>query len=35
MGMAAKQRDVFIFFINGAKVRAPHAAKALLARLKK
>jgi uncharacterized protein YecE (DUF72 family) len=31
----AKQRDVFIFFINGAKVRAPHAAKALLSRLKK
>jgi uncharacterized protein YecE (DUF72 family) len=33
--VAAKQRDVFIFFINGAKIRAPHAAKALLSRLEK
>ena len=30
---AAKTRDVFIFMINGAKVRAPAAAQALLARL--
>jgi uncharacterized protein YecE (DUF72 family) len=26
-------RDVFVFFINGAKVRAPHGAMALIARL--
>jgi uncharacterized protein YecE (DUF72 family) len=30
---AAKPRDVFVFFINGAKVRAPAAAQALLERL--
>ncbi|CAG2132006.1 hypothetical protein LMG31506_00949 [Cupriavidus yeoncheonensis] len=30
---AARQREVFIFFINGAKERAPAAAQALLARL--
>ena len=30
---AAKRRDVFIFFINGAKERAPAAAQALLSRL--
>jgi len=30
----AKKRDVFIFMINGAKVRAPAAAMALIARLK-
>ena len=30
---AAKARDVFVFFINGAKERAPAAAQALLARL--
>lgn len=29
-----KARDVFMFMINGAKVRAPHAAKAVLQRLK-
>jgi uncharacterized protein YecE (DUF72 family) len=29
----AAQRDVFVFMINGAKVRAPAAAQALLARL--
>ena len=29
----ARQREVFIFFINGAKERAPAAAQALLARL--
>jgi uncharacterized protein YecE (DUF72 family) len=29
----AKPRDVFVFMINGAKVRAPAAAQALLARL--
>jgi len=28
----AKERDVYIFFINGAKVRAPAAAQALIAR---
>jgi uncharacterized protein YecE (DUF72 family) len=32
---AAKPRQVFVFFINGAKVRAPDAARALLTRLKK
>jgi uncharacterized protein YecE (DUF72 family) len=31
----ARQRDVFVFFINGAKVRAPDAARALLTRLRK
>lgn len=30
---AAKRREVFIFFINGAKERAPAAAQALLSRL--
>lgn len=30
----AEQRDAFLFMINGAKVRAPHAAMALMARLK-
>ena len=30
----AKARDVFVFMINGAKVRAPAAAQALIARLK-
>ena len=30
---ASKPRDVFVFFINGAKERAPAAAQALLARL--
>jgi hypothetical protein len=28
-----KQRDTFIFMINGAKVRAPAAAQALIARI--
>ncbi len=32
---AARQRQVFVFFINGAKVRAPDAARALLERLGK
>ncbi len=32
-GGAKKPRDAFIFFINGAKERAPHAAMALLERL--
>ncbi len=32
-GKAAKARDVFVFFINGAKERAPAAAQALIARL--
>jgi uncharacterized protein YecE (DUF72 family) len=32
---AKKKRDVFIFMINGAKVRAPAAAMALIERLKK
>jgi uncharacterized protein YecE (DUF72 family) len=31
---AAGARDVFVFFINGAKVRAPHAAMALIERLR-
>jgi uncharacterized protein YecE (DUF72 family) len=31
--LAAEGRDVFIYFINGAKVRAPHAAMALIKRL--
>jgi uncharacterized protein YecE (DUF72 family) len=30
---ASKPRDVFVFFINGAKERAPAAARALLSRL--
>ena len=30
---AAKPRDVFLFYISGAKVRAPHAAMATIARL--
>jgi uncharacterized protein YecE (DUF72 family) len=34
-GKPLKSRDVFIYFINGAKVRAPAAAEALLQRLKK
>ena len=29
----ARPRDVFVFFINGAKVRAPHGAMALIERL--
>ena len=37
-GSAAKpsksKRDVFIYFISGAKVRAPHAAMAMIGRLK-
>jgi hypothetical protein len=28
-----RRRDVFVFFINGAKVRAPHGAMALIDRL--
>ncbi len=32
-GWAAAGRDVFLYFINGAKVRAPAAAQALIARL--
>ncbi|CAM2152705.1 DUF72 domain-containing protein [Pararobbsia alpina] len=32
---AARKRDVFVFFINGAKVRAPEAARGLIARLRK
>ena len=31
---AAAGRDCFVYFINGAKVRAPHAAMALIERLK-
>ena len=31
--LAAEGRDVFVYFINGAKVRAPHAARALIERL--
>ena len=31
---AAKARDVFVFFINGAKEKAPAAAGALLAKLR-
>ena len=34
-GKPLKSRDVFIYFINGAKERAPAAAEALLRRLKK
>ena len=30
----AKARDVFVFFINGAKERAPAGAQALIERLK-
>jgi uncharacterized protein YecE (DUF72 family) len=33
-GHAAEGRDVFLYFINGAKIRAPHAAMALIERLK-
>ena len=33
-GKLLKSRDVFIYFINGAKERAPAAAEALLRRLK-
>ena len=32
--LAADGRDVFVYFINGAKVRAPHAAMALIERLR-
>ncbi|MBV8889726.1 MAG: DUF72 domain-containing protein [Alphaproteobacteria bacterium] len=32
-GHAKRERDVFVYFINGAKVRAPAAAQALLQRL--
>ena len=31
---AKKPRDAFIFFINGAKVRAPHGAMALIERVR-
>ncbi|RYF00432.1 MAG: DUF72 domain-containing protein, partial [Oxalobacteraceae bacterium] len=31
---AKTQRDAFVFFINGAKVRAPHAAMALIDRVR-
>jgi uncharacterized protein YecE (DUF72 family) len=31
---AAAKRDVFVYFINGAKVRAPHAAMSLIDRLR-
>lgn len=31
--LAPKPRDVFVFYINGAKVRAPHAAMAMIERL--
>jgi uncharacterized protein YecE (DUF72 family) len=30
---SAEGRDCFLFFINGAKIRAPHAARALIERL--
>jgi uncharacterized protein YecE (DUF72 family) len=30
---AAEGRDAFVYFINGAKIRAPHAAQALIAKL--
>lgn len=33
-GWADDGRDLFLFFISGAKVRAPAAAEALIARLK-
>ncbi len=33
--VAARKRDVFVFFINGAKEKAPAAAGALLSRLRK
>ena len=32
-GWAAEGRDVFLYFINGAKIRAPAAAQALIERL--
>ena len=32
--VAAKARDVFVFFINGAKEKAPAAAGALIAKLR-
>ena len=32
---AARKRDVYVFFINGAKIRAPHAAQSLIERLRK
>jgi uncharacterized protein YecE (DUF72 family) len=32
-GWSAKGRDCFLYFINGAKIRAPHAAMALIERL--
>ena len=32
--LAAEGRDVFVYFINGAKIRAPHAAMALIQRLR-
>ena len=31
--LAAEGRDVFVYFINGAKIRAPHAAMALIEQL--
>jgi uncharacterized protein YecE (DUF72 family) len=31
--LAERHHDCFVYFINGAKVRAPAAAKALLQRL--
>ncbi len=31
--VAARSRDVFVFFINGAKEKAPAAAGALIAKL--
>jgi uncharacterized protein YecE (DUF72 family) len=31
--LAAEGRDVFLYFINGAKVRAPAAAQALIEKL--
>lgn len=34
-GAGKKKRDIFVFFINGAKVRAPLAAQALIERLTK
>jgi len=33
-GWAEEGRDVFLYFINGAKVRAPAAAQALIERLR-
>jgi uncharacterized protein YecE (DUF72 family) len=32
-GWSAEGRDCFLYFINGAKIRAPAAAQALIARL--